>query len=70
MITSIFMGFWCILAQIAAFQMEDTFWAILLLVLSMVGYIISLEIALNRYEKLKSRIKSLEDKLNDKEATK
>ena len=67
MIASIFMGVWCILSQITAFQIEDDFWKVLLFMISGVGYFISLEIALNRYEKLKSRIKALEDKLNDKE---
>lgn len=70
MITSIFMGVWCILSQIAAFQIEDDFWKVLLFMISGVGYFISLEIACNRYEKLKSRIKTLEDKLKDKENTK
>ena len=69
MIASIFMGVWCILAQIAAFQIEDAFWKVLLFMISGVGYFISLEIAFNRYEKLKTRIKTLEDKLNDKEKT-
>lgn len=48
-------------------QIENVYWCGILMFLSQLTYVIVLGIAYNAECKLKSRIKALEDKLNDKE---
>lgn len=71
MITSIFIGVVCIITQmVLAPQIENVHWRVAIMMLSGIGYFVSLLIASDSYNKLAFRIKALEDKLNDKEELK
>lgn len=71
MISSIFIGVICIVIQMVIVpQIENSIWSLAIMLLAGTGYLIATIIASDKYNKLKSRIKTLEDKLNDKEATK
>lgn len=66
MITSIFIGVACAIIQIAiAPQIENPDWRATIIILSGFGYLISIIIASDKYDKLKSRIKTLEDKVEN-----
>ena len=63
MIISIFTGVICLIVQIVlASHIENPDWRAIIITLSGLGYVISFIIASDKYDKLKSRIKALEDK--------
>ena len=71
MISSIFIGVVCIIIQMVIVpQIENANWSMAIMILAYIGYLIAMIIATDIYDKLKSRIKALEDKLNDKEERK
>lgn len=66
MIISIFIGVVCIITQMAlAPQIENFHWRVAIMMLAGIGYFVSLIIASDRYNKLASRIKTLEDKVEN-----
>lgn len=68
MISSIFIGVICIIIQMVIVpQIENSNWSLAIMLLASTGYLIAMIIASDKYDKLKSRIKALEDKLSNKE---
>ena len=68
MILSVLIGTVCLITQmVIAPQIDNTFWSLIVHIIAAIGYLVTLDIALDKENKLKDRIKALEDKLNDKE---
>ena len=66
MIISIFIGIVCLITQMAiAPSIENNLISVVITMLASIGWLIAFYIAVDKYEALKSRIKTLEDKVEN-----